>query len=64
MPYTDDELNHARCLVVFTQEFEGYLQAKFKKNIDFQKQFDIWYKTGQGSIDYTRCMLEFLNARL
>ena len=48
------------CLLVFTQEFERYLQAKFHRNIDFQKQFDTWYKTGQVSIDYTKYMLEYL----
>jgi hypothetical protein len=47
------------CLLVFTQEFERYLQAKFNKRIDFQKQFDMWYKTGKGS-DYTYYLLEFL----
>jgi hypothetical protein len=50
------------CLLVFTQEFERYLQAKFHRNIDFQKQFDAWYKTGQVSIDYTKHILEYLGA--
>jgi hypothetical protein len=48
------------CLVVFTQEFERYLQRARYRNIDFQKQFDAWYKTGQASVDYTRYMLEYL----
>jgi hypothetical protein len=50
------------CLLVFTQEFECYLQAKFHKRIDFQKQFDMWYKTGQGLKDYTKYMLEYLSS--
>jgi len=50
------------CLVVFTQEFERYLQAKFHRNIDFQKQFDMWYKRGQGS-DYTSYILEYLRSQ-
>jgi len=50
------------CLVVFTQEFERYLQTKFNKKIDFQKQFDMWYKTGQGLIDYTKYIVEYLSA--
>jgi len=39
---------------------ERYLQAKFHKNIDFQKQFDMWYKTGQASTDYTKYVVEYL----
>jgi len=50
------------CLLVFTQEFERYLQAKFHRNIDFQKQFDAWYKTGQVSTDYTKYIMEYLCA--
>jgi hypothetical protein len=48
------------CLLVFTQEFERYLQAKFHRNIDFQKQFDTWYKTGQTPTDYTNYIMEYL----
>lgn len=44
----------------FSHEFERYLQAKFHRNIDFQKQFDAWYKTGQVSMDYTKFMTEYL----
>jgi len=50
-----------RLFVGFHTRVERYLQAKSKKNVDFQKQLDMWYKSGQGS-DYTIYILEYLGS--
>lgn len=49
-------------LVVFTQEFERYLATKFGRKLDFQKQFNNWYKTGEGRTDFTKYIIEYLGS--
>jgi hypothetical protein len=48
--------------IVFTQEFERYIEQRYGKQVDFQKLFNAWYKNGEGKIDFTKYLTEYLLA--
>ena len=47
-------------IVIYTKEFERYVQDRCGKKVNFKKLFQGWYSKGEEQDEFTRHMLQYL----
>ena len=47
-------------IVIYTREFERYVQGKTGKKIDFKRLFKEWFVKGEEQREFTKYLLEYL----
>jgi len=47
-------------IVIYTREFERYVQEKTGKKIDFKRLFKEWFTKGEEQEEFAKYLLEYL----